>query len=69
MDQVQLQEETYTNNLHKHCMWTDNSQFTHSLTIVPLPLIFRPDFDTAGFWSAETDDSSFSTLQRSNINT
>lgn len=36
-------------------------------TIVPLPLIFRPDLETAGFWSAETDDSSFSTLKRSNF--
>lgn len=32
------------------------------LTIVPLPLIFRPDLDTAGFWSAGRAASSFSTL-------
>ena len=41
--------------------------FSGELTIVPLPLILRPDLETTGFCSAERDESSFSTLQRSNF--
>lgn len=35
-----------------------------SHTMVPLPLIFRPDLDTDGFWSVRTGVASRSFLQK-----
>lgn len=35
-------------------------------TIVPLPRIFRPDFETAGFWSDARQSSSVGTLRKDN---